>query len=180
MPEPKKLDEETLALLKRALDEDDPAVRVAAADSIRLAGIRDDRFLEPLLAAIGDENTVVSDAASLAAVDLGFERAGPLILRRLEKALAGSEKGQRRRPGGMRVAAGPNGRNGVFGASSTARATTEVAGWSPWGCCVISPPWMSCGRWPHRTNRSRRMAPYLQFFSGGENQSGSAARIWPR
>ncbi len=87
LPEPKLLDEETLALLVRALTDDDPAVRVAAADSICLAGIRDDRFLDPLLKAIEDENTVVSDAASLAAAQLGFERAGPAVLRRLEADL---------------------------------------------------------------------------------------------
>jgi len=87
LPKPKPLDKETLALLARALTEDDPAVRVAAADSVRLAGISDDRFLQPLLKAIDDENTVVSEAASLAAAELGFQRASPLILRRLGKHL---------------------------------------------------------------------------------------------
>lgn len=92
---PKPLDEETVELLARALSDDDPAVRVAAADSVRLAGIRDDRFLEPLLKAIDDENAVVSDAASLAAAQLGQERAGPLIVRRLEADLK-DPKGARR------------------------------------------------------------------------------------
>jgi len=87
LPKPKPLDQETLALLARALADDDPGVRVAAADSVRLAGIADDRFLEPLRKGIGDKNTVVSEAASLAAAELRFEHAGPWILRGLEKRL---------------------------------------------------------------------------------------------
>ena len=87
LPNPRPLDEETLALLARALTSDDPPVRVAAADSIRLAGIRDQRFREPLLQAIRDEDTVVSGAASLAAAELEFAEAGPAIVQRLETHL---------------------------------------------------------------------------------------------
>lgn len=95
LAKPKPLDEETVKLLALALSDDDPAVRVAAADSVRLAGICDDRFFEPLLIAIDDENAVVSDAASLAAAELGHERSGPLILRRLKADLK-DPKGARR------------------------------------------------------------------------------------
>ena len=49
MPPPKPLDEVTLNLLSRALHEKEPALRLAAADSIRLAGCPENRFIEPLL-----------------------------------------------------------------------------------------------------------------------------------
>ena len=176
LPEPKKLDEETLTLLKRALGEDDPAVRVAAADSIRLAGIRDDRFLEPLLAAIGDENTVVSDAASLAAVDLGFERAGALILRRLEKHLQDPKKDSEGDLAECGLPLAPIDAMHLWGEFYSPRY--DGGGW------VVA---LGMLRYPPAVEILRKMAapykpvkedaPYLQYLSGGENQSGSAVDL---
>ncbi|MBN2293134.1 MAG: HEAT repeat domain-containing protein [Pirellulales bacterium] len=91
LPKPKPLDKETLDLLARALTDDDPAVRVAAADSIRLARICDDRFVKPLIQNIRDENTVVSDAASLAAAELNIQQAAPVIFQRLKSCVINTD-----------------------------------------------------------------------------------------
>ena len=80
-PKAKSLDELTLNLLVRALNEKEPAIRFAAADSIRLAGIPDERFIEPLVRCLKEDGVKVSNGAALAAAELGFGETAPTILK---------------------------------------------------------------------------------------------------
>lgn len=87
LPAPKPLDEATLNLLVRALQEKEPKIRIAAAEAIRFSGIPDERFVKPLMQNVEDEWLAASNAAAMAAADLGFEAAAPLILKRLQETV---------------------------------------------------------------------------------------------
>ena len=89
--QPKPLDDLTVELLVRALNDQSWSTRIAAANAIRFAGIPDERFTLPLLNGIDNKFADVSQAASLAAAELEFRQAGPLILKRLERQIADSE-----------------------------------------------------------------------------------------
>ena len=148
-------------------------MRVAAADSIRLAGAGDDRFLQPLLNGIDGDNTVVSDAASLAAAELGFERAAPRVLRRLERHLKDPEGDGRGSLAACGLPLAPFDYVHLWGACFSPRH--EGGGWIPaLGMLRYRPalPLLRRMGAPHK--RTEEEVPYL---TGGEGEAGWEGKL---